>query len=194
MWVGDTSLRHIFPRLFTLSEKKECCTYLKLYLSFCLFNFWQSITFDRYSIEEGIDHYGFNTSMVTTNSSLKLTFTNTATFSGIHVTSIPLEMKNYNQLPIATGNIPNFYQRRKSARSIDVKVEGSQIPVHIAPDDYVLGESIPLTLNMIVNSKANVLWILVTHKFNMNIECSLYMDTKKMGVPIPLTNTCKTFD
>lgn len=105
MWVGDTSLRHIFPRLFTLSEKKECCTYLKLYLSFCLFNFWQSITFDRYSIEEGIDHYGFNTSMVTTNSSLKLTFTNTATFSGIHVTSIPLEMKNYNQLPIATGNV-----------------------------------------------------------------------------------------
>lgn len=90
--------------------------------------------------------------------------------------------------------IPNFYQPRKSARTIDVMVEGSQIPLHIVPDDYVLGESIPLTLNMVVNSKANVLWILVTHKFNMNIECSLSMDPKKMGVPIPLTNTCKTFD
>jgi len=90
--------------------------------------------------------------------------------------------------------IPYFYQPRKSARSIDVMVEGSQIPLDMAPDDNVLGESIPLTLNMIVNSKANVIWILVTHKFNMNIECSLSMDPKKMGVPIPLTNACKTFD
>jgi len=70
-----------------------------------LFNFWQSITFDRYSIEEGMDRYGFNTSMASTNSSLKLTFTNTATFSGLHVRSTPLEIKKYNQLTIATGNV-----------------------------------------------------------------------------------------
>lgn len=79
--------------------------YLFPHFFFCLFNFWQSITFDRYSIEEGMNHYGFNTSMVSTNSSLKLNFTNTATFSGVHVTSIPLEINNYNELTIATGNV-----------------------------------------------------------------------------------------
>ena len=81
------------------------------YSSF-LFNFsyvlfvyvWQSITFDRFIIQAGADLSGVATSMVSMNSTVKMTFRNTATFFGVHVASTPLDL-NYYQLTLATGNV-----------------------------------------------------------------------------------------
>jgi len=65
---------------------------------------WQSITFDRFIIQAGADLSGVATSMVSMNSTVKMTFRNTATFFGVHVASTPLDL-NYYQLTLATGNV-----------------------------------------------------------------------------------------
>ncbi|PNX93559.1 hypothetical protein L195_g016714 [Trifolium pratense] len=155
----------------------------------------KSIIFDRFIIQAGADVSGVATSMVSMNSTVKMTFRNTATFFGVHVISTPLDL-NYYQLTLATGNMPIFYQSRKSQRSIRVTVKGDHIPLYGggARLNSINGspvEPVPLTLNMLVRSKAYVLGKLVKHKFNKKIECDLILDPKKMGVPIPLTNKCR---
>ncbi|KAK2410831.1 late embryogenesis abundant protein, group [Trifolium repens] len=157
--------------------------------------FLKSITFDRFIIQAGADVSGVATSMVSMNSTVKMTFRNTATFFGVHAISTPLDL-NYYQLTLATGNMPKFYQSRKSQRSIKVMVKGNYIPLYgggarLNSINGLPVEPVPLTLNMIVRSKAYVLGKLVKHKFNKKIECDLIMDPKKMGVPIPLTNKCR---
>ncbi|RDY01020.1 hypothetical protein CR513_15710, partial [Mucuna pruriens] len=154
----------------------------------------KSITFDQFVIQAGADMSGVATSLVTMNSSVKLTFRNTATFFGVHVTSTPLDL-NYYQLTLATGSMPRFYQSRKSQRSVRVMVKGSHIPLYGggASLNSVNGapvEPVPLTLSVMVRSRANVLGKLVKPKFYKNIDCSVVMDPKKMGVPIPLLNKC----
>lgn len=206
--------------------------------------FWQSITFDRFIIQAGADLSGVATSMVSMNSSVKMTFRNTATFFGVHVSSTPLNI-NYYQLSLATGNVslnlcicnpyfftlinrslctyklfhalniskidtsifvilylkiriyqmPRFYQSRKSERSIRVMVKGSHIPLYgggasLSSMNGLPVEPVPLTLNVMVRSKAYVLGKLVKPKFYKKIECGLIMDPNKMGVPIPLINKC----
>lgn len=66
--------------------------------------FWQSILFDQFVIQAGADLSGVATSLVSMNSSVKLTFRNTATFFGVHVTSTPLDL-GYYQLTLATGTV-----------------------------------------------------------------------------------------
>lgn len=65
---------------------------------------WQSITFDQFVIQAGADMSGVATSLVSMNSSVKMTFRNTATFFGVHVTSTPVDL-NYYQLTVATGTV-----------------------------------------------------------------------------------------
>lgn len=65
---------------------------------------WQSITFDQFVIQAGADMSGVATSLVSMNSSVKMTFRNTATFFGVHVTSTPVDL-NYYQLTLATGTV-----------------------------------------------------------------------------------------
>lgn len=154
----------------------------------------KSITFDRFIIQAGADLSGVATSMVSMNSSVKMTFRNTATFFGVHVSSTPLNI-NYYQLSLATGNMPRFYQSRKSERSIRVMVKGSHIPLYgggasLSSMNGLPVEPVPLTLNVMVRSKAYVLGKLVKPKFYKKIECGLIMDPNKMGVPIPLINKC----
>ncbi|XP_027347736.1 uncharacterized protein LOC113859118 [Abrus precatorius] len=154
----------------------------------------KSITFDQFVIQAGADTSGVATSLVSMNSSVKLTFRNTATFFGVHVTSTPLDL-NYYQLTLATGNMPKFYQSRKSQRSIRVMVKGSNIPLYGggANLNSVNGapvDAVPLSLSVMVRSKAYVLGKLVKPKFNKKIECSVVMDPKKMGKAISLVNKC----
>lgn len=154
----------------------------------------KSITFDQFVIQAGADTSGVATSLVSMNSSLKLTFRNTATFFGVHVTSTPVDL-NYYQLTLATGNMPKFYQSRKSQRSVRVMVKGSNIPLYGggANLNSVNGkpvDPVPLTLSVMVRSRAYVLGKLVKPKFYKKIECTVLMDPKKMGVPISLVKNC----
>ncbi|KAL5063976.1 hypothetical protein RYX36_025713 [Vicia faba] len=156
--------------------------------------FLKSVTFDRFIIQAGADVSGVATSMVSMNSTVKMTYRNTATFFGVHVTSTPLDL-NYYELTLATGDIPKFYQSRKSGRSIHVTVKGNHVPLYGggARLNSLNGspvEPVSLTLSLTIRSKAYVLGQLVKPKFNKKIECGLIMDPKKMGVPIPLTNKC----
>lgn len=137
---------------------------------------------------------GVATSLVSMNSSVKMTFRNTATFFGVHVTSTPVDL-NYYQLTLATGTMPKFYQSRKSQRSVRVMVIGSHIPLYGggANLNSVNGkpvEPVPLTLSVMVRSRAYVLGKLVKPKFYKKIECSIVMDPKKMGKAISLVKKC----
>ncbi|GFS46609.1 hypothetical protein Acr_00g0103310 [Actinidia rufa] len=49
---------------------------------------------------------------------------------------------------------------------------------------------VPLKLNFVVRSTANVLGELVNPKFYKQIECYLVFDKKKLNVPISLKNSC----
>lgn len=64
----------------------------------------QTIKFDKFVVQAGADYSGVATSMVSMNSTLRLTFRNTGTFFGVHVSSSLLEI-SYSQLTLATGNV-----------------------------------------------------------------------------------------
>ncbi|KAL5821694.1 hypothetical protein ACOSQ3_023576 [Xanthoceras sorbifolium] len=154
----------------------------------------KSISFDQFVIQAGADFSGVATDMVSMNCTVKLTFRNTATFFGVHVTSTPLDL-SYSQLTVASGTIRKFYQTRKSQRSITVTIKGSNIPLYgggasLSSLNGAPIEPVPLTLDFTVRSRAYVLGRLVKPKFYKRIECSVIMDHKKMNTAISLKNTC----
>ncbi|CAL0313465.1 unnamed protein product [Lupinus luteus] len=154
----------------------------------------KSIVFDQFVIQAGADMSGVATSLVSMNSSVKVTFRNTATFFGVHVTSTPLDL-TYYQLTLATGNMPKFYQSRKSQRSVRIIVTGSHIPLYgggasLSSINGAPVDPVTLRLSLMVRSRAFVLGKLVKPKFYKKIECSVVMDPKKMGMPISLKNKC----
>ncbi|KAF7809837.1 Late embryogenesis abundant protein [Senna tora] len=168
------------------------CYFLAFILAFTLL--FSSITFDQFVVQAGADFSGVATSMVSMNSSVKLTFRNTATFFGVHVTSTPLDL-TYYQLTLASGNIEKFYQSRKSQRSMRVTVRGSGIPLYgggssLSSVNGAPVDGVPLSLRFMVRSRANVLGKLVKPKFYKKVECSVVMDSKKMNVAIPLKDKC----
>ncbi|XP_057504255.1 uncharacterized protein LOC130787818 [Actinidia eriantha] len=160
----------------------------------------KSIMFDSFVVQAGSDFTGVATEMITVNATVKLTFRNTATFFGVHVTSTPLDL-SYDQITIGSGTIKKFYQSRKSHRTVAVSVMGNKIPLY--GSGVILSSSmgttttttvqVPLKLNFVVRSKANVLGKLVKPKFYKRIECSIVFDKKKFNVPISLKNSC-TYD
>ncbi|PIN16434.1 hypothetical protein CDL12_10912 [Handroanthus impetiginosus] len=157
----------------------------------------KSITFERFMVQAGSDNTGVSTDMISTNSTVKLTFRNTATFFGVHVTSTPLSL-SYSQLTIGSGNMKKFYQSRKSQRNVAVSVIGDKIPLYgsgasLSTPTGVTAVPVPLKLDFTVRSRAYVLGKLVKPKFYKKIECSIVFDAKKLNVPISLKNSC-TYD
>ncbi|XP_054810768.1 uncharacterized protein LOC129312171 [Prosopis cineraria] len=154
----------------------------------------KSIVFNQFVIQAGEDASGVPTSMVSMNSSVKLTFRNTATFFGVHVTSTPLDL-TYYQLTLATGTIAKFYQSRKSQRSMRVTLIGSGIPLYgggasLSSVKGAPAESVALKLRFVVRWRAKVLGELVKPKFYKKVECMVDMDPKKMNRGISLKNKC----
>uniref|UniRef100_A0A5B6Z6Z1 Uncharacterized protein n=1 Tax=Davidia involucrata TaxID=16924 RepID=A0A5B6Z6Z1_DAVIN len=154
----------------------------------------KSMTFERFVIQAGSDSTGVSTDMISMNSTVKLTFRNTATFFGIHVTSTPLSL-SYSQLTVGSGNVKKFYQSRKTQRSIAVSVIGDKIPLYgsgasLSSSTGTTTVPVPLKLNFMVRSTAYVLGKLVKPKFYKKIECSVVFDPKKLNVSISLKNSC----
>ncbi|XP_068659132.1 NDR1/HIN1-like protein 1 [Aristolochia californica] len=157
----------------------------------------KSITFENFNIQAGTDSTGVPTDMLSMNSTLKFTFRNKATFFGVHVTSTPIEL-SYFQLNVASGQMKNFYQSRKSHRSMTVVVIGSKIPLYgggaslTTPNgNPKTNTPVPLALSFMVRSRAYVLGKLVKPKFYINVQCSVILDQKKMNQPVSLKNSCK---
>ncbi|XP_059459134.1 uncharacterized protein LOC132188641 [Corylus avellana] len=154
----------------------------------------KSMLFDQFVVQAGEDFSGVATNMVSMNSTVKLTFRNTATFFGVHVKSVPLDL-SYSQLIVASGTISKFYQSRKSQRSITVVLKGSSIPLYgggasLGSLNGAPIEPVPLTLNFMVRSKAYVLGKLVKPRFYRRVECSVVMDPKQMNMAISLKSKC----
>ncbi|KAI6695215.1 hypothetical protein NL676_022925 [Syzygium grande] len=154
----------------------------------------KSIVFDQFVVQAGTDFTGVATDMVSINSTVKLTFRNTATFFGLHVTATPLDL-SYSQLSLATGSINKFYQSRKSQRLITVTLKGDNIPLYGGGADLssVNGaptQPVPLSLAFLVRSKGYVLGKLVKARFNRRIRCWVTMDPKKMSVVVSLKDKC----
>ncbi|KDP31944.1 hypothetical protein JCGZ_12405 [Jatropha curcas] len=154
----------------------------------------KTIVFDQFIVQAGADFSGVATEMVSMNCSVKLTFRNTATFFGVHVTATPLDL-SYSQLTLATGTMRKFYQSRKSQRSVTVMVKGNKIPLYggganLGSLNGAPTQPVPLTLNFTVRSRAYVLGKLVKPKFHKRVECLVVIDPKKMNVPISLKNKC----
>ncbi|XP_058186682.1 uncharacterized protein LOC131303703 [Rhododendron vialii] len=153
----------------------------------------KSITFNGFVIQAGNDASGVATEMVTMNSTVKFVFQNTGTFFGVHVASAPMDLFYY-ELSLASGNVNNFYQSRKSQRTVSVTLLGNDIPLYGGGSD--LGSKnntptapVPLQLNFTVQARAYVLGKLVKPKFNKVVQCAVVMDPKKMYTAISFNKT-----
>ncbi|KAE9449672.1 hypothetical protein C3L33_18429, partial [Rhododendron williamsianum] len=157
----------------------------------------KSITFNGFVIQAGNDASGVATEMVTMNSTVKFVFRNTGTFFGVHVASAPVDLFYY-ELSLASGNVNNFYQSRKSQRTVTVTLLGNDIPLYGGGSD--LGSKnntptapVPLQLNFTVQARAYVLGKLVKPKFNKVVQCTVVMDPTKMYTAISFNKTSCTY-
>ncbi|KAM0940484.1 hypothetical protein DsansV1_C18g0150721 [Dioscorea sansibarensis] len=156
----------------------------------------KSIKFENFIIQAGTDATLVPTDMVTMNSTLKLTFRNTATFFGVHVTSTPVNL-NYYELTLATGDIKEFYQSRKSQRTLNVVVVGNGIPLYgggaslTSSNGKSNNAPVPLNLSFRLRSRAYVLGKLVKPKFYITVQCSLVLNQNKLNTPVSLKSSCQ---
>ncbi|XP_027359208.1 uncharacterized protein LOC113867899 [Abrus precatorius] len=157
----------------------------------------KSIKFDSLRVQAGSDSTGVATDMITMNSTLKFTYRNTGTFFGVHVSSTPVEL-SYSEIVIASGNMEEFYQSRKSQRLVSVAVMGNKIPLYgsgasLSSTTGLPTVPVPLNLNFVLRSRAYVLGKLVKPKYYKTIQCSITLDPKKLNAPVSLKNSC-TYD
>ncbi|PON65064.1 Late embryogenesis abundant protein [Parasponia andersonii] len=157
----------------------------------------QSIKFDQFKIQAGSDFTGVATDMISMNATLKLTFRNTGTFFGVHVTSTPIDL-SYSEITVASGTLKKFYQSRKSRRSLSIPITGNKVPLYgsgatLSSSTGTTTLPVPLQLDFVVRSRAYVLGKLVKPKFYKHIHCNVTYDPQKLNVAIQLKNRC-TFD
>ncbi|KAF3792717.1 hypothetical protein EJ110_NYTH11038 [Nymphaea thermarum] len=157
----------------------------------------RSVAFESFNLQAGSDSSGVQTVMLSMNSTVKFVYRNTATFFGIHVYSTPLDLY-FSQLNIATGNIENFYQRRKSQRTVSVSLQGNRVPLYgggsglstTNPENNV----VHMNLTFTVRSRAFVLGKLVKLKFYTAVLCPVVLDQSKLGKQVSLQKLCQIDD
>ncbi|XP_061362442.1 uncharacterized protein LOC133306176 [Gastrolobium bilobum] len=155
----------------------------------------KNIVFENLYVQSGNDGSGVPTDMLSLNSTVRILYTNPATFFGVHVTSTPLQL-SYYQLTLASGQMQQFYQSRKSRRKVAVVVLGHQIPLYGGVSvfgnskEHMESVALPLNLTFVVRSRAFILGRLVKTKFYRRIRCPLTLHGNKLGKPLNLTNSC----
>ncbi|XP_047952702.1 uncharacterized protein LOC125203186 isoform X1 [Salvia hispanica] len=152
----------------------------------------QSIKFETFIIQAGSDTSGVSTDMISLNSTLKFKYTNTASFFGVHVSSTPISL-SYTHLQIASGDVKEFYKRRKQEENVRVVVAGDKIPMYgsgatLVSPDGMTDLPVTLKLDLKVGSRAHVMGKLVNRRFLNKVECFLDFATTKIDVPISLRN------
>ncbi|VYS64948.1 unnamed protein product [Arabidopsis thaliana] len=155
----------------------------------------KEMVLENLNVQSGNDQSGVLTDMLTLNSTVRILYRNPATFFTVHVISAPLQL-SYSQLILASGQMEEFSQRRKSERIIETKVFGDQIPLYggvpalygqrAEPDQVVL----PLNLTFTLRARAYVLGRLVKTKFHSNIKCSITFYGDKLGKTLDLSKSC----
>uniref|UniRef100_A0A0D9W510 Uncharacterized protein n=1 Tax=Leersia perrieri TaxID=77586 RepID=A0A0D9W510_9ORYZ len=158
-----------------------------------------SVTFHNFVIQAGTDASLVPTELSTVNATVRLTFRNTGSFFGVHVTAQPVTLYYY-QLLMASGNVKYFYQSRKSSRHVAVAVIGDKVPLYgggselsSTPVKGVPPVPVPLQLTVQFRSRAFVLGKLVKPKFLTNVRCNVKLDVAKLGKAVSLKKACSLF-
>ncbi|RWR90634.1 Late embryogenesis abundant protein [Cinnamomum micranthum f. kanehirae] len=153
----------------------------------------QSIVFESLNIQAGMDGTGVPTKMLSLNSTVRISFRNTATFFGVHVSSTPITLYYYD-LKVASGNMKQFYQSRKSQRMLSAVVQGYQIPLYGGGATLTVSKehptAVPLSLTFVIRSRAYVLGKLVKPKFYSTIHCSVTLRQNQLGKRVDMKNSC----
>ncbi|CAI9769779.1 unnamed protein product [Fraxinus pennsylvanica] len=154
----------------------------------------KNIAFENFNVQAGMDGTGVPTDMLTLNSTVKILYRNPATFFGVHVTSSPLEF-HYYDLKLASGHMKNFYQSRKSQRTVIALIQGYQVPLYggipvlNGAKGHLESVAVPLNLTFIMRSRAYILGRLVNPKFYRSILCEVTLRSNHLGKPVNLTRS-----
>ncbi|GJX23912.1 putative late embryogenesis abundant protein, LEA-14 [Tanacetum coccineum] len=129
---------------------------------------------------EGSDNTGVSTKLLTINCTVKMNIHNPATFFGIHVSSTSLDLL-YLQIVVGRGQFLNYYQPKKSQRTMSVNVEGRQVPLYGAGWGLVMSNSngrVPVKLKFEIHSQANLVGRLVKTKHRRQVFCIMEMESQ----------------
>ncbi|XP_047331562.1 uncharacterized protein LOC124935154 [Impatiens glandulifera] len=121
----------------------------------------------------GSDHTGVPTSLLSLDTSLKLSIYNPATFFGIHVSAQSRLL--YSGLQIATSNL-RYYQPRKSSNLLCINIGGNKVPLYGAGGILAIADRdgrIPLRLEIQIQALGKVFGRLVKTHQRWNVSCSL---------------------
>ncbi|KAI9128610.1 hypothetical protein K1719_000093 [Acacia pycnantha] len=155
----------------------------------------KSFTVHSFYLGAGSDPTGVPTKMLTMNCSVKMTVYNPATFFGIHVSSKSVNLM-YSEIAVATGELKNSYQRRKTHKTLYVNLQRSRVPLYGAGASLAGSfdnGGVPMKLDFDVRSRANVVGKLVRSKHRKHVTC-LFTITSRSNKPIkPKENDC-TYD
>lgn len=131
----------------------------------------------------GADRTGVPTQLLTLNCSISMAIRNPATFFGIHVGADPVDLI-YLELPVATGQLKNYYQPRQSERMLTVHLGGDGVPLYGAGDNFVgvliHNGSIPMKMNFKLQTQGYVVGLLVQTYHRIRIFCKLTVDFRSM--------------
>ncbi|PWA99323.1 Late embryogenesis abundant protein, LEA-14 [Artemisia annua] len=127
----------------------------------------QSWKVNNFYYGEGSDNTGVSTKLLTINCTVKMNIHNPATFFGIHVSSTSLNLL-YSRIVVGRGQFLNYYQPKKSQRTMLVNVEGRQVPLYGAGWGLVMSNSngrFPVNLAIEIHSQANLVgWYIFQQK------------------------------
>ncbi|XP_073146401.1 uncharacterized protein [Henckelia pumila] len=153
----------------------------------------KSLSVSNFYIGSGADSSGVPTNMLNFNGSLKLSIYNPATFYGIHVSSMPVNLV-YSEFVVATGELKKYFQPRKSRRTVFVHIEGTKVPLYGAGSTLQVGSNnavqVPLMLNFTVQSRGDVVGKLVRTKHRKRISCPLKIDSTSNKIIEFNKNSC----
>ncbi|XP_010503818.1 PREDICTED: uncharacterized protein LOC104780961 [Camelina sativa] len=132
----------------------------------------------NFYVGDGSDFSGVRTTMLTINGTLRLSIYNPAPVFGVHVSSTPINLFFY-ELPIATGQLEEYYQRKKNRRMESVVIEGRRVPSYGAGASLEAterGGKIPVKLKFEVQSRSDVVGKLVRIWHTKRISCTFVID------------------
>nr|GMC47541.1 DNA-directed RNA polymerase II subunit rpb1 like [Ipomoea batatas]GMC49946.1 DNA-directed RNA polymerase II subunit rpb1 like [Ipomoea batatas]GMC51848.1 DNA-directed RNA polymerase II subunit rpb1 like [Ipomoea batatas] len=167
------------------------CGFIALFTVFCLI-IWgaarpfkpeitvKSLSMSNIYAGEGSDSTGVPTRLLSVNGSLRITVYNPATFYGIHVSSTPINLV-YSDITVATGQLKKYFQPRKSHRTVEVNIQGTKVPLYGAGSSLAVSATgavqVPLTLDLELKTKGDVVGKLVTTRRRKRISCHVVIDS-----------------
>ncbi|CAN6239643.1 unnamed protein product [Urochloa humidicola] len=151
----------------------------------------KSLVFESYHIQGGTDRTGVPTKMMSVNATVRLRFRNRGTFFSLHVSATPF-LLFYGDLTVASGEMAEFLQPRKSGRTVTVSVAGKQVPLygagvslHSKPNNGPLGPAVvPVRLALLLRARAHILGLLLHSKFYRRVHCALHIREAHLGRPV----------